>query len=55
MGDPACGGGFSPEVRGLRPSGHDIQEAGGKKHPRTAKKGLKIKGNYAIVLFCDIW
>ena len=54
MGDSAGGSGFPVKVRGLRAPGYGSAETRGKKHTRTAKKSLKIKGIYAIVLFCDI-
>ena len=54
MGDPAGRGGLPAEMYGLRASDYDCPEAGGKKHPRTAKKYLKSLYFYDKIDRCDI-
>ena len=39
-----CGGGFPPEVRGLRTSDYGIEETGGEKHKTDYKEGTAGRG-----------
>jgi hypothetical protein len=54
MGDFTGRSGFPFEMYGLRASGHDRPETSGKKYPWIAKKSLKSKKYYDIVLSRDI-